>query len=117
MVKFCQSEKEGVAIEAFRDKFNETCSNECQDQSSIFKDPLIGDNSMKMNADAVCLSICNSTRKKLEMFIEGVGLGRSLSEKDSADCSASVTNSGRNVTNKDFDTVIKEVRSSSATQQ
>lgn len=118
MVEFCQSEKAGVFIEEFRDKFHGACSNECQEQSSIFKDPLIGTNSMKMNADTVCLSICNKTKDKLDMFIEGIDLGKNLTKKGSGECGASISNSGRGVVKtKDFDTIIENVKSSSAIQK
>ena len=118
MLKFCESKKVGVSVEEFRDKHHEVCSSECQEQSSIFKDPLIGANKTKMNADTVCLSICNKTRGKLDMFIEGIGLGKSLSKEASADCSASVSNSGRDIIKTDdLDSVNKKVKSSSATQQ
>lgn len=118
MVEFCKSEKKGVSIEDFRDKFHGACSNECQEQSSMFKAPLIGTNSMKSNADTVCLSICNKTRAKLDMFIGGIELGKSLTKKGSGDCSASVSDAGRaTVKTKDFDTVIENVKSSSATEK
>lgn len=111
MEEFCKSEKAGVSIEEFRDKFHESCSDECQNQSKMFKDTLFGN--MKTNADSVCMEICNKTSDKLDMFIEGIDLGKNLTKKGSGDCSASVSDSGRGVVKtKDFDTIIENVKSS-----
>ncbi|MDD4976680.1 MAG: hypothetical protein PHY93_20160 [Bacteriovorax sp.] len=115
MMQFCKSNIEGVFIEDFKDKFHGTCSNECQEQSSMFSDPLIGDNYMKRNADTVCLSICNKTKEKLDMFIEGIELGKNLAKKASGDCSTSVSDSGRSKVNtKNVDSIIEHAGSSSS---
>lgn len=118
ITKFCKSDKAGVAIEEFRDEFHGACSDECQEQSSMFKDPLIGANRMKVNADAACLSICNKTRGKLDVLIDGIELGKSLTKKGSGDCSASVLDVNRGIIKtKDFDAVIENVKSPKATSK
>ena len=114
MNAFCKSDKAGVTVEDFRNEYHNTCAIECQDQSSVFKDPLIGANKPKRDADTVCLTICNKTLDKLDMFIEGIELGKKHSQKPENDCTAGVSDSSRNkVKVKDIDAIIDHVKSSS----
>ncbi len=105
--EFCKNEKMSATLEKFKDKFHVTCSSACQDQSQIFKSE-----KKKTTADTVCLSICNNTYRSLERSIEAANLAKSSSNKSAADCSASVSNVGRGITQtKDFDKIIDKAKS------
>ena len=106
---FCKNEKTGATLEKFRDKFHTTCSSSCQDQSKMFRSER-----KKTTADTVCLSICNNTYRSLEMAIQAANLVKSSANKNNVDCSASVSNASRGITQtKDFDKIIDKVKSGS----
>lgn len=108
MVEFCKSEK-AVTLEKFREKFHGTCSSSCQDQSKIIKNK-----NAQMNADTVCLSVCNKTDRSLEMYIAGANLAKSAAKKENADCSSSVSSAGRGmIKTKDLDEVAEKAQSAS----
>lgn len=95
MIDFCKSNKP-VFIEDFQEKYHMACSNECQEQSSIFKDHLLSGKNFKTNADSICLSICNRTYDKFDFFVDGINLGKNISKKRQHDCSKGVSDSRQN---------------------
>lgn len=112
MTEFCKTKTTSTSIEDFRDKFKSTCSDECSEQFSLSKDALEND------AKVVCLTICDKSKDKLDLFIEGINLGKNLSQKESSDCSKGVSDTSRSENSiKNFNSIIEHAKPSSTLQQ
>lgn len=88
---FCKTSD--PTLEGLSKNHHDTCSSICQTNARlIFKDPMWGENTKKMNADTACLIICNRSRNKIDAMITGANIGKNLAAKD---CNGQVSNASR----------------------
>lgn len=72
---------------------HDVCASICQDNANLlFKDPMWGENTKRLNADTACLIVCNRSRNKLDAMLTGASIGKNLTAKD---CNGQVSNAGR----------------------
>lgn len=118
MKDYCKINLRGVSVGDFTQRFQTNCGVSCKTQSSKFKDPVFGENKIKRFAEKKCLAICNEAKNKLDIFMEGIEYGASITKNENANCSSSIYSSGRNIVKtKDIEPIVKEVESKSAIQK
>jgi hypothetical protein len=110
----CNSKNGKVTIEELKELHHDACSDECIKQSSSFKPSFAGSYKMKENANMACLTVCNRTQRKINMFIKGINVGKINNSKNTSDCGAGVTSTGRNIIKStNIDAVEKTINSTS----
>lgn len=93
--KFCDSKKDNVTIEEFMEKHRNTCESQCDKDSKLFKEYLIGENTFKIRVVNICKDQCKTSFQKLEFLKLGTILAKDNTDKSSPDCSGAVSNKGR----------------------
>lgn len=109
---FCKTTE--PTLEGLSKHHHDACSSICQSNAeTLFKEPMWGENTKRLNADTACLIVCNRSHNKLDAMITGVSIGKNLTAKD---CNGQVSNANRDFKPTILDGVLDIERSFNETK-